>query len=120
RTMFIPYYNSHSMRRVASMPERRREPFIWPPRQLRTLKRQTRVSMINLFRTTSRATAAILLAVALLPGAASAQKVLKFIPQADLRILDPIATTAYITRNHGYMVYDTLFAINDKFEVKEQ
>ena len=48
------------------------------------------------------------------------QKVLKFIPQADLRILDPIATTAYITRNHGYMVYDTLFAINDKFEVKPQ
>ena len=55
------------------------------------------------------------------PGMALAQqKVLKFIPQADLRILDPIATTAYITRNHGYMVYDTLFAIDDKFEVKPQ
>ncbi len=53
-------------------------------------------------------------------GAAAQQKVLKFIPQADLRILDPIATTAYITRNHGYMVYDTLFAINDKFEVRPQ
>src|SRR5262245_39935209 len=51
---------------------------------------------------------------------AMAQKVLKFIPQADLRILDPIATTGYITRNHGYMVYDTLFAINEKFEVKPQ
>src|SRR5471030_3085305 len=48
------------------------------------------------------------------------QKVLKFIPQADLRILDPIATTAYITRNHGYMVYDTLFAIDSKFQVKPQ
>jgi peptide/nickel transport system substrate-binding protein len=47
-------------------------------------------------------------------------KTLKFIPQADLRILDPITTTAYITRNHGYMVYDTLFAVNDKFEVKPQ
>src|SRR5258706_3683630 len=53
-------------------------------------------------------------------GALAQQKVLKFIPQADLRILDPIATTAYITRNHGYMVYDTLFAIDDKFQVKEQ
>src|SRR6478672_9184737 len=52
--------------------------------------------------------------------AAAQQKVLKFIPQADLRILDPITTTAYITRNHGYMVYDTLFAMNDKFEVKPQ
>src|SRR6185369_8574453 len=58
-------------------------------------------------------------AVAVAPGA-FAQKVLKFIPQADLRILDPIATTAYITRNHGYMVYDTLFAIDDKFQVKPQ
>jgi ABC-type oligopeptide transport system substrate-binding subunit len=38
------------------------------------------------------------------------QKVLRFIPQADLRILDPIATTAYITRNHAHTVYDTLFA----------
>src|SRR5438045_5253059 len=61
------------------------------------------------------------IAVLLAPSAsAQAQKVLKFIPQADLRILDPIATTAYITRNHGYMVYDTLFAIDDKFEVKPQ
>ena len=61
-----------------------------------------------------------LMVAALLPGAASAQKVLKFIPQADLRILDPIATTAYITRNHGYMVYDTLFAMDEKFQVKPQ
>jgi peptide/nickel transport system substrate-binding protein len=43
--------------------------------------------------------------------------VLKFIPQADLRILDPITTTAYITRNHGYMIYDTLFATDAKFQV---
>ena len=53
-------------------------------------------------------------------GWAQAQKVLKFIPQADLRILDPISTTAYITRNHGYMVYDTLFAMDEKFQVKPQ
>ena len=30
---------------------------------------------------------------------------------SDLKIVDPIFTTAYITRNHGYMVYDTLFAM---------
>src|SRR6478735_2333553 len=59
-----------------------------------------------------------LIAVATTAGAQ--QKVLKFIPQADLRILDPIATTAYITRNHGYMVYDTLFAMDEKFQVKPQ
>ena len=54
------------------------------------------------------------------PAALAQQKVLKFIPQADLRILDPITTTAYITRNHGYMVYDTLFAIDGKFNVQPQ
>ena len=58
--------------------------------------------MIKPLRSTGRFATAVMLA-ALLSGAAMAQpKVLKFIPQADLRILDPIATTAYITRNHGY------------------
>ena len=34
--------------------------------------------------------------------------------------IDPIWTTAYITRNHGYMIWDTLFATNEKFEVQPQ
>ncbi len=63
---------------------------------------------------------ALLLGCALVAGSAQAQKVLKFIPQADLRILDPIATTAYITRNHGYMIYDTLFATDAKFQIQPQ
>ena len=37
------------------------------------------------------------------------QRVLKFIPQSDLAVLDPVWTTAYVTRNHGYMVFDTLY-----------
>ena len=41
-------------------------------------------------------------------------------PQADLRSLDPIWSTAYSTRNYGYMVYDTLFAVNEMFEVQPQ
>ena len=74
------------------------------------------------------AAAAALIATTLgAPGWAQSPKVLKFIPQADLRSIDPIWTTAYITRNHGYMVYDTLFAMDkdlvpqpqmvDKYEV---
>jgi peptide/nickel transport system substrate-binding protein len=47
-------------------------------------------------------------------------KALRFIAQADLRVLDPIWTTAYITRNHGYMVFDTLFALDDKFKPQPQ
>jgi peptide/nickel transport system substrate-binding protein len=37
---------------------------------------------------------------------------------SDLKIVDPIWTTAYITRNHGYMVYDTLFASDAKGEIR--
>src|SRR5260221_13871997 len=47
--------------------------------------------------------------------AADDKKTLRFIAQSDLRVLDPVWTTAYITRNHGYMVFDTLFAIDAEF-----
>jgi peptide/nickel transport system substrate-binding protein len=47
-------------------------------------------------------------------------KTLRFIAQSDLRVLDPIWTTAYITRNHGYMVFDTLFALDHKFKPHPQ
>ena len=38
---------------------------------------------------------------------------------SDVRaVLDPIWTTAYIQRNHGYMVWDTLFVMDgEKFDV---
>jgi peptide/nickel transport system substrate-binding protein len=51
---------------------------------------------------------------------AHAQKTLRVVMHSDLKILDPIWTTAYIVRNHGYMVYDTLFAQDEKGEVKPQ
>ncbi len=50
-------------------------------------------------------------ALSLSVGNASAQtKTLRFVAHADLKIIDPTFTTAYISRNFGYMVYDTLFA----------
>jgi peptide/nickel transport system substrate-binding protein len=45
---------------------------------------------------------------------------LKVVAHSDLKILDPIWTGAYITRNHGYMIYDTLFAIDGDGEIKPQ
>src|SRR5262245_19077125 len=39
---------------------------------------------------------------------------------SDLKIIDPIWTTAYIVRNYGYMVYDTLFAMDAKGEIRPQ
>ncbi len=57
-----------------------------------------------------------------LPGIARAQKAstLKLIPQIDLAFLDPHWTTAYVTRNHGYMVFDTLYGQDGKFQVSPQ
>jgi peptide/nickel transport system substrate-binding protein len=45
---------------------------------------------------------------------------LRFVPHADLKILDPIWTTAYITRNHGYMIFDTLFALDGNLKLQPQ
>ncbi len=54
-------------------------------------------------------------------GTASAQqKVIKFIPHANLSSIDPITTTGYIVRNHGYLVYDTLFATDANFKIQPQ
>src|SRR5882724_183142 len=48
------------------------------------------------------------------------RQTLRFIAEADLKILDPIWTTAYITRNHGYLVYDTLFGTDEQQRIKPQ
>ncbi len=53
-------------------------------------------------------------------AAGSDLKTLRFIPESDLRVLDPIWTTAYVTRNHGYMVFDTLFALDSRFKPHPQ
>jgi peptide/nickel transport system substrate-binding protein len=61
--------------------------------------------------------------LALTPVGASAQapeKTLRFIPQADLRSIDPIWTTAYVTRNFGYLVFDTLFALDKDLKPQPQ
>jgi peptide/nickel transport system substrate-binding protein len=42
-------------------------------------------------------------------GHAQSARVFKWIPQADLSVLDPVWTTAYIARTHGYLVFDTLY-----------
>ena len=42
-------------------------------------------------------------------GRPQSRQVLKFIPNADLAVLDPVWSTAFVTRNHGYLVFDTLY-----------
>jgi len=47
-----------------------------------------------------------------LPAAAQT-KTLKIVAHADVKILDPTFTTAYISRNFGYMVYDMPFGMDE-------
>ena len=63
---------------------------------------------------------AVCLGVALAAPVALAQTTLKMVAHSDLKVLDPIWTTAFITRNHGYMVYDTLFAKDEKLQIQPQ
>ena len=69
-------------------------------------------------RNFTKAAVAAMLAT-MLAGAAPAQT-LKVAMGSDVKILDPIWTSAYIQRDFGYMVWDVLFALDDRFEVKPQ
>ena len=55
-----------------------------------------------------------------LDGARAVDKVLRAVPHADLKVLDPHTNTATITLMHGAMIYDTLFAWDSKLQPKPQ
>jgi peptide/nickel transport system substrate-binding protein len=63
---------------------------------------------------------AALIATTTTAPAQSAESMLRFVPHADLSIIDPHGTGVYITRNYGYMVYDTLFAFDSAFRPQPQ
>jgi peptide/nickel transport system substrate-binding protein len=69
-------------------------------------------------RTLLKSTAATLLAA---PAIAQPKpSTLRFIPQANLSVLDPIWTTATVTNEHGYYVFDTLYSADSKLDPKPQ
>ena len=51
---------------------------------------------------------------------AASATTLRFIPQVDLSFLDPHWTSANVTRNHGFMVFDTLYGIDGSFTAQPQ
>jgi len=51
---------------------------------------------------------------------AQAARPLRFVPHANLSVLDPVASTAYVTRNHGMLVWDTLYALDEGFRPEPQ
>src|SRR5467141_4126607 len=78
----------------------------------------TMISFASPFQTI--AMVALILSLAPAAGRAEALKTLRFITQADLRSIDPIWTTAYVTRNFGYLVFDTLFSLDKDFKPQPQ
>src|SRR5271156_7197095 len=74
--------------------------------------------------TTIRRARTLILLMVLACGAASAahadQTVLRVVPHADLKILDPHTNTATITLMHGQMIYETLFALDEHLQPKPE
>ena len=63
---------------------------------------------------------ALALAVGITTQHAVAESVLTVNLDSGLKQLDPIWTTAYIVRSHGFLVYDTLFGLDEDYNVHPQ
>ena len=63
-------------------------------------------------------------AAAVMPRPSLAQsarsRVLTYVPQADLTVIDPVVTTAYITRTHGLMIWDQLYGLDAQLQPQPQ
>ncbi len=57
-----------------------------------------------------------------LPNLAAAQNkvTVRFVPQSDLALLDPVFNTALVTRNHGFLVFDQLYGLDDNLQPQPQ
>src|SRR5260370_3292877 len=77
---------------------------------------QEKAEIMKVLRTALQALACL----ALLAAAPAGAQTLKMVAHSDLKVLDPIWTTAFITRNHGYLIYDTLFAKDEQLNIRPQ
>src|SRR6478672_12340810 len=83
-------------------------------RMFQISRRQRRTMVSNVILST------FALAAALVLSSPAPAKTLTAVMHSDLRIIDPGFTGAYITRDHGYMVYDTLLATDSDFKIQPQ
>ena len=74
--------------------------------------RMSRRALLQSVAATSAALAA--------PAVAQPASTVIFIPSSDLLGIDPIWTTAYVVRNHGYLVYDTLYSTDSNYQIQPQ
>src|ERR1700742_3223847 len=75
---------------------------------------------ISRWKRAAIASAVALSAALATPSLAATTKTIVAVMHSDLRFLDPIITTAYIQRDYGYMVYDTLLAMDSDFKIQPQ
>ncbi|MGD9864132.1 MAG: ABC transporter substrate-binding protein [Pseudodonghicola sp.] len=59
-------------------------------------------------------------AMALVSALPAAAETITAVMHSGLRVMDPVITTAHITRDNAFMIFDTLLAVNSDFEVKPQ
>ncbi len=75
----------------------------------------------QLLRTATLAGAALAApAIARAQRAGGRAGTLRFIPQSDLAVTDPVWTTADVTRNFGFMVFDTLYGLDTAYAAQPQ
>ena len=67
-----------------------------------------------------KSVAGLLISAGLLGAATASAETLKVAMGSDVKIVDPIWSSAYIQRDFGYMVWDVLFALDEKFDVRPQ
>jgi peptide/nickel transport system substrate-binding protein len=73
------------------------------------------------FMLTSTLGAVLALTLVATPAQAQgAGSTFRLVPSSELKVLDPIWTTAVVTRNHGYMIYDTLFGTDAAGHIQPQ
>ena len=62
--------------------------------------------------------------VSLLPLPAIAQsaaaRTVRYVPQANLTVLDPVWSTAGVTNEHGYLIFETLYSLDSKLQPRPQ
>ncbi len=82
------------------------------------------LTLRHTLKTTRGLAAALLTGTALMAPAAllaqDGETTITAVMHSGLRVLDPVITTAHITRDHGYMIYDVLTAVDDTFTPQPQ
>ena len=54
------------------------------------------------------------------PATAQPARVLRYVPHANLPNIDPFTNTAFVARDHAFLVFDQLYGMNEQFQPQPQ